>query len=215
MYKKKFENDKFVLNYQYNEQLEKFENILYKQKKLNELEKKILAEACLLIPKCSIHELYEHLIIRVENKLRDYNNTTYSGILFPENIAKEYKYFHNFFREFLKPYLKKDLHKTINFQAIKPNKEWTSLTEEEKKDKIYEILKKFDEHQQKFIKGLKIIKITNNVDIYIAIPPIADIDLKNRLCLNLEIYLKKNLEESLIIYLETLWDKNKLRRLSL
>ena len=73
----------------------------------------------------------------------------------------------------------------------------------------------FDEHQQKFIKGLKIVKIINNVDIYIAIAPIADIDLKNRLCLNLEIYLKKNLEESLIIYLETLWDKNKLRRLSL
>ena len=120
MNKKKFENDKFILNYQYNEQLEKFDNILYKEKKLNELEKKILTEACLLITKCSIHELYEHLIIRVENKLRDYNNTTYSGILFPENIAKEYKYFHNFFREFLKPYLKKDLHKTINFQAIKP-----------------------------------------------------------------------------------------------
>ena len=76
-------------------------------------------------------------------------------------------------------------------------------------------MKKFDEHQQKSIKGLKIVKIINNVDIYIAIPPNADIDLKNRLCLNLEIYLKKNLEESLIIYLETLWDKNKLRRLSL
>ena len=43
----------------------------------------------------------------------------------------------------------------------------------------------------------------------------SDIDLKNRLCLSLEIYLKKNLEESLIIYLETLLDKNKLRRLSL
>ena len=106
--------------------MEKFENISYKEKKLNELEKKILEETCLLIPKCSIHELYEHLIIRVENKLRDYNNTNYSGILFPENIAIEYKYFHDFFREFLKPYLTKDLHKTINFQAIKPNNEWTS-----------------------------------------------------------------------------------------
>ena len=42
-----------------------------------------------------------------------------------------------------------------------------------------------------------------------------DIDSKNKLCLDLEIYFKKNLDESLNVYLETVVDKNKLRRLKL
>jgi len=62
---------------------------------------------------------------------------------------------------------------------------------------------------------LKIIRIENNVDIYIELPTIIDINTKNKMCLDIEIFLKKNLEESLNIYLETLTDENKIRRLSL
>ena len=69
MIEKKFENEKFLLTFKFNNETEKFEKMEYVDKKLNELEKKILNEICLLFTKCKIHELYEHLIIRVENKL--------------------------------------------------------------------------------------------------------------------------------------------------
>ena len=98
MIEKKFENEKFLLTFKFNNETEKFEKMEYVDKKLNELEKKILNEICLLFTKCKIHELYEHLIIRVENKLRNFDNTSYSGIIFAENISKEYKYFKYFFR---------------------------------------------------------------------------------------------------------------------
>ena len=55
----------------------------------------------------------------------------------------------------------------------------------------------------------------NKIDIFLDLLNINDIDTKNKLCLVLEIYLKKNLDESLNIYLETVVDKNKLRRLKL
>ena len=113
MTKSKFENEKFILDFSYNEKLEKFEEIKYTEKNLNELENKILKEVCLLIPKCNLQELYEHLIIRVENKLRDFKKTNYSGIIFAENLSDEYRYFKKFFREFFKPYIKKNLHTKV------------------------------------------------------------------------------------------------------
>ena len=65
------------------------------------------------------------------------------------------------------------------------------------------------------VEKLKINKIKNNIDIYIELPVNADINSKNKLCLDIEIFLKKNLEESLNVYLESAIDENKLRRLSL
>ena len=89
---------------------------------MNELEKKILTEACLLFPKCNMQELYEHLIIRIENKLRDFSKITYSGTILPENVSKEYDYFQKFFRKLLKKYIKDELNNKINFKAIKQNR---------------------------------------------------------------------------------------------
>ena len=54
----KIENEKFILHFQYNEELKKFKNIKYTEKKLNELEKKILKEALLLFSKYSVQHLY-------------------------------------------------------------------------------------------------------------------------------------------------------------
>jgi len=215
MIEKSIENEKFILNVNYNEKLKKFENVSYTEKKLNKLEKKILKEAYFLFDKCSVQELYEHLIIRIENKLRDYNSVNYSGILFPENISEEYMYFQNFFRDFLKPFLKNDLNTKINFQAIKPNKEWSNLNNDQKKNKIYDQTKKYTNLLNKLTNELKIIKIINNTDIYIELLKMNDIGSKNKFCLNLEIYLKKNIDESLIVYLETATDRNKIRRLTL
>ena len=102
MIKEKIENEKFIFNFHYDEKLRKFSEVNFSEKKINELEKKILNQACLLFPKCNIQELYEHLIIRIENKIRDFNKINYSGTLLPENISKEYDYFQNFFRKLLK-----------------------------------------------------------------------------------------------------------------
>ena len=215
MIKKKVENEKFILIFCYDEKLKKFKKLEYSEKKMNELEKKILNEACLLFPKCSIHELYEHLIIRIENKLRNYTNISYSGVLLAENVSKEYDYFQNFFREFLKPYIKSELNNKINFQAIGPNNDWIYLNYDQKKRKIYGLLKKYQYPKSAPDVEIKIIRIENKVDIFLDLLKIRDIDIKNKLCLDLEIYFKKNLDESLNVYLETVVDKNKLRRLKL
>jgi|TARA_Y100000031_G_C8188485_1_gene370176 hypothetical protein len=215
MIEKKIENEKFILTFCYDEKLKKFEKLKYSEKKINELEKKILNEACLLFPKCNIQELYEHLIIRIENKLRNYTNISYSGVLLPENVSKEYNYFQNFFREFLKPYIKNELNSKINFQTIKPNNNWIYLNDDQKKRKIYDQLKKYQYPKKASDVEITIIRIENKVDIFLDLSQMRDIDSKNKLCLDLEVYLKKNLDESLNVYLETVVDKNKLRRLKL
>ena len=212
---KKIENEKFFFNFSYDEKLKKFYNIDYIEKSMNELEKKILRESCALIPNCSIQELYEHLIIRVENKLRNYSNISYSGVLLPENISSEYKYFQDFFRKLLKPYVKDELNNKINFQTIKPSNDWIYLNDDQKKIKIYDQLKNFKYPKSAHDVEIKIIRIENKVDIFLDLLNITDIDTKNKLCLDFEIYLKRNLDESLNVYLETLVDKNKLRRLGL
>ena len=99
MIQEKIENEKFVFNFCYDEKIRKFSEVNFSEKKMNELEKKILTEACLLFPKCNMQELYEHLIIRIENKLRDFSKITYSGTILPENVSKEYDYFQKFFRK--------------------------------------------------------------------------------------------------------------------
>lgn len=215
MTEKKFENEKFILVFDYDERLNKFTTIKFLEKKINELEKKILREACILFTQCSPQELYEHLVIRIENKLRDYNNLNYNGVILPENVSKEYSYFQNFFREFLKPYVKNDLNKKINFQTIKPKDDWIYLNDDQKKRKIYDQLKKYKYPKTASDLEVKIIRIENKVDIFFDLINMIDIDSKNKLCLDIEIYLKKNLDESLNVYLETVTDRNKLRRLKL
>jgi len=215
MIQEKIENEKFVFNFCYDEKIRKFSEVNFSEKKMNELEKKILTEACLLFPKCNMQELYEHLIIRIENKLRDFSKITYSGTILPENVSKEYDYFQKFFRKLLKKYIKDELSNKINFQAIKPNSDWIYLNDDQKKRKIYDQLKKYNYPQSASSTEIKIVRIENKIDIFLDLLNINDIDTKNKLCLVLEIYLKKNLDESLNIYLETVVDKNKLRRLKL
>ena len=80
---------------------------------------------------------------------------------------------------------------------------------------LFRSLKKYNYPQSASSTEIKIIRIENKIDIFLDLLNINDIDTKNKLCLVLEIYLKKNLDESLNIYLETVVDKNKLRRLKL
>jgi len=167
----------------------------------------------LLFSKCKLHELYEHLTIRVENKFRDFNKIKYSGILFPENVSNEYKYFHDFFRKLLHPYIKDDLDKRINFQTKKPDESWNILDDKQKKKKIYIMLEDFIASNYQVHHEIKIKKIENEVDIFLELSDKIDAGTKSDICLDFEIYLKQNLDESLNIYLERMMDKNKMRRL--
>ena len=47
----------------------------------------------------------------------------------PENL-KEYKFFQTFFRKILKNFISKDIRSRINFQCLKPSKEWTNLDDQ-------------------------------------------------------------------------------------
>ena len=80
---------------------------------------------------------------------------------------------------------------------------------------IIECFKKFKFPKNITEKNIRILRIENKSDIFIDIQNMFDIDMKNKLCLYLEIFLKRYLEESLNIYLETVVDKNKMRRLKL
>ena len=213
MNEKKIENEKFILKFHYNNKVKKFENIDYTNKNMNSLERKILKESLLLFSKCKLHELYEHLTIRVENKFRDFNKIKYSGILFPENVSNEYKYFHDFFRKLLHPYIKDDLDKRINFQTKKPDESWNILDDKQKKKKIYIMLEDFIASNYQVHHEIKIKKIENGVDIFLELSDKIDVGTKSDICLDFEIYLKQNLDESLNIYLERMMDKNKMRRL--
>ncbi len=215
MKKSIFENEKLIFSFYYDEQTSKFSQINYKDKKLNNFEKKILDEAIKLFYECSIQELYEHLIIRIENRLRDYSSKPYSdGVLMPENLS-EFSFFQHFFRGILKKLIAKNLSSRINFQCLKPSKSWTDLNDNQKKTAIINEFKKFNFPSGYSVDNLDILRIEKNSDIFIDLQNMHDIDMKNKLCLSLEIYLKRSLDESLNIYLETVVDKNKLRRLKL
>ena len=215
MKKNIFENEKFIFSFFYNKKTGKFRDVNFKDKDLNLLEKKILKEAVNLFYECSIQELYEHLIIRIENRLRDYSSHPFTeGVLMPENL-KEYKFFQTFFRKILKNLISKDIRSRINFQCLKPSEKWTYLNDQKKHQTIMECLKKFKFPNEITEKNIRILRIENKSDIFIDIQNMFDIDMKNKLCLYLEIFLKRSLEESLNIYLETVVDKNKMRRLKL
>jgi hypothetical protein len=213
MKEEKIENEKFILKFHYDEKLKKFENINYTNKNMSSLEKKILEESLLLFSKCKLQELYEHLTIRVENKMRDFNKIKYSGILFPENVSKEHMYFHDFFRKLLHPYINDDLKKRINFQAKKPKESWNILDDKQKKERIYGMLKDFIASNYQINHEINVKKIENKVDIFLELSDKIDIATKSNICLDFEIYIKQNLDDALSIYLERMMDQSKLRRL--
>ena len=213
MKEEKIENEKFILKFHYDEKLKKFENINYTNKNMSSLEKKILEESLLLFSKCKLQELYEHLTIRVENKMRDFNKIKYSGILFPENVSKEHMYFHDFFRKLLHPYINDNLKKRINFQSKKPKESWNILDDKQKKERIYGMLKDFIASNYQINHEIKVKKIENEVDIFLELSDKIDIATKSNICLDFEIYIKQNLDDALNIYLERMMDQNKLRRL--
>ena len=208
-------NNKFIFHYSYDEKENRFKSIKFDKKELNNLETKILDEDCLIFLECSPQELYEHLIIRIENRLRDFKLTKYEGVVFPENTSKEFDYFSKFFKKFLKPYVHDQLNSKINFQSIKPKDDWIFLNENQKRKKILDVVKKFVFPSSEPNTEVNIIRIENKVDIFLDLSKVTNINTKNKICLDLEIFLKRSIDESLNVYLETIIDKNKLRRLTL
>ena len=75
----KIDEKDFSLNLNFNEESNHFENVLA-DKGLSK-ERKDLNEICVLFSKCKPQELYEHLIIRVENSIRNFDEEIYDRVI--------------------------------------------------------------------------------------------------------------------------------------
>ena len=159
------------------------------------------------------YELYEHLIIRAENRLRDYDKVKYEGVILSDKVSKFYNNLNILFRESLEFYVRDLKKKKINFDCIKPNESWNYLNQKKKLEFIKIHLDKYLESKNLHDANIQIIRLENKTDVFLSISNFTDIDFKNDLCLDIEVFFKKNHEESLCFYLETVIDKNKGRRL--
>ncbi len=206
-------NEDFVFESEFDSKESHFKNTNLKIINSNSKYILILKEIEKIFEKCKPLELYEHLIIRVENRLRDYDNTNYNSVLLSDKLNEYYNNLNVLFRKTLEPFVQNIKKTKINFDAIKPGEKWKYLNENKKREHVSDFIKEF-----KIIKKLEnveidIIRIENYTDIFLSINGDVVIDQKNEICLDFEVFLKKKYEESLNIYLETMIDKNKGRRL--
>ena len=160
-------------------------------------------------------ELYEHFIIRVENRLRKFEETNYQGVILSDNVNSFYTNCNKLFRKSLESYVSEIKKKKINFEDIKVSDHWKYLSLKKKIAYLNKNLNKFLEIKNYKNFDIKILRIEKETDIFIAIENLEEIDMKNEICLDLEIFFKKNYEESLCFYLETMIDKNLGRRLKI
>ena len=210
----KIDEKDFSLNLNFNEESNHFENVFLADKGLSKEKKKILNEICVLFSKCKPQELYEHLIIRVENSIRNFDEEIYDRVILSSEKNNELKSLNKIFRKFLNKFCQKSLLEKINFESLKPSGQWIYLNE---KKKLTLIEKHINDFIKKNYNGIEfsILRIERHSEVFICILSETPVDIKAEFCLDVEIYLKKNLEESLAVYLETMTDANKLRRLKL
>ena len=208
------ETEKFSLSYTFDNKIQEFISMSFKAKNCNEFEIKFLNEASKLCVNKNIHELYEHLIIFIENKFRNFDEFKYDGVIFAENLKDEYKFFKKFFRNLILKLSDKDFKKKINYKYFESMNEWIFLNDKKKKEKILEMCLKFKKKYNKEFE-IDILRIENHHDIYINLIGDLKPDEKNDICLKLEIFLKTNLEKSLLVYFEWKTDISKLRRLTI
>ena len=213
--KKIIENERFIFNIDFDEKLKKFTSVEFVPRKLNDLENKILNEICLLMPQLSLQEIYEHLMIRIENNLRNFSDQKYSGLYFAENKFKEFFFFKKFIRKLIKDISNEKFKNRINFKYITPGNNWMFLNDSERKMKIYLLSEKFLKNHFKEDTGFELLRIEKKTDIFINLPGNLSSDKKNDFCLKFEIFLKKNLDKALVVYFDWVFDKNKLRRLKI
>ena len=215
MIKNKINDKKFIFEFQYNEENKTFLKANFLNKDLSELGEKILSEICKSLPSMSIEEIYQHLIIRIENRIRDYENYNYSGVVFTENMNEEFNYLKNFLRNLIKSLADNNFNKKINYQHIKPNINWIYLNDQEKINKINHILRQFESENKLIESCIELLRIENKNEIFISLEKITDIAIKPKILLNLEVTLKKKIDISLTVYLDSMTDKNKGRRIKI
>ena len=215
MIKNKINDKKFIFEFQYNEENKTFLEANFLNKELSELGEKILSEICKSLPSMSIEEIYQHLIIRIENMIRDYEKYNYSGVVFTENVNEEFNYLKNFLRNLIKNLADSNFNKKINYQHIKPNINWIYLNDQEKINKINYILRQFESENKLIESCIELLRIENKNEIFISLEKITDITTKPKILLNLEVTLKKKIDISLTVYLDSMTDKNKGRRIKI
>tara|TARA_Y100000590_G_scaffold453710_1_gene599245 strand:- start:14434 stop:15096 length:663 start_codon:yes stop_codon:yes gene_type:complete len=209
------ETEKFFIFYSYDSKIQEFISMSFKSKNCSEFEIKFLEEACKLCVNTNIHELYEHLIIFIENKFRDFNDFKYDGVIFAENLNYEYKFFKKFFRDLILKLSSKDFKKKINYKYFDAKNEWIFLNDKKKKEKILETCVQFKKKNSNIKFDIEILRIENHNDIYLNLLGNLEPNEKSNICLKLEIFLKSNLEKSLLVYFDWKTDISKLRRLTI
>ena len=181
---------------------------------LDRYDKKILLnleEICLSL---KIQELYEHGIIRLENSLRNFDKINYKGIFFAENDNKIFKKLKELLRTFMTEIFKLDFKKKFNFPSITKDYKWIKISKNEKKELIEKSITSFINSKYNHI-NVEITDFINDEEIYLNFTNEVSIHEKEEFLLSLEIYLKENVSNHLLIYMSPMIDMNKGRRLTL
>jgi hypothetical protein len=210
-----FRSDKFIIKYSLDKNKKFFREVSYENISLNANQLIILNTAMSFLKDFSLLESYEHLIIKTENHLRDYNKISYKGIIFAENLSQDYLYFKNVFKDFIFEFVKEDLKKKINFQCIDCSSEWIFLNPELKIQKIRDSIKNFKSPLIKNSDNIQFEDYKGKNEIYISINDEIEVKNKPKICLDLELYIKKNIDPGICVYFKYASDKNKGRRLKI
>ena len=99
------DENEFKFSSEYNEITGLFQNSELIVKDLKSDYIPILKEVLKIFEKHKPLELYEHLIIRVENRLRNFEDTNYQGVILPDTLSKTYENLNMLFRKSLENYV--------------------------------------------------------------------------------------------------------------
>ena len=205
---------KFDIYYKLNETKKYFSKLYYKDKSLSKEEKKIVERSMYFLSEYNILESFEHLMIKVENSLRDFASTKYKkGLIFAENIDENYRELKIVFRNFCLLFVSENIKKINNFQHIDSSSDWLQLKHDLKIEKLKN---KIQEFSKKFFFSTEAVKFKNlqkNNEVYIIMNNEININIKPKTCLDIEIFLKNQLDLGLVVYLDYAIDQNKGRRL--
>tara|TARA_A100000164_G_C21814781_1_gene727298 strand:+ start:181 stop:816 length:636 start_codon:yes stop_codon:yes gene_type:complete len=161
-----------------------------------------------------VQELYEHGIIRLENSYRNFDKIEYQGIFFAENHNEIFKKLKELLRTFINQIFELDFKKKNNFQSITKDTKWKNIPENKKKEIIEKSIIGFINSKFHHIK-VDLTDFINDEEIYLNFTNEVSIHEKEEFLLSLEIFLKENVSNHLLIYMSPMIDKNKGRRLTL
>jgi hypothetical protein len=161
-----------------------------------------------------IHEVAEHGVIYLEEKIRTIDNEiSNKGIILPEQAGLFFSLLNNCVRNIFDKYRSKNkLNFEINRNYFEISPIWKMTSEKEKFDKINKVLIKISKNYDSLDnKSILVNKIENHFKIYLKVDEnFKNLQKKKNLLLNIETNLKK-LDNTLEVFVDEILDQNKLR----